>query len=60
MSEESAFLILKTHAILVKWEGDPPQGDPDPIGHPKALEVLELTDDAPPKVLYRRIDDGTD
>jgi hypothetical protein len=40
---------------LVKWDGDPPEGDPDPIGHPKCAEVLEINmQTGERRELYRR------
>ena len=45
---------------LVKWTGDPPEGEPDPIGHPQCEEVVEFNlSTGERRVIYRRDNDGT-
>jgi hypothetical protein len=40
---------------LVKWTGEAPEGEPDPIGHPQCEEVLEINvQTGARRVLYRR------
>lgn len=40
---------------LVKWTGEAPEGDPDPIGHPQCEEVIEIDlQTGERRILYRR------
>ncbi len=49
---------------LVKWDasmvGETPPLDVDPVGHPAAIEVIELDEGQLPRTIYRRADNGTD
>lgn len=45
---------------LVKWTGEAPEGNPDPIGHPACEEVLEFNcKTGEVRVIYRRDSDAS-
>jgi hypothetical protein len=56
MSDAGIGIGAVLRAVLVKWDGEPPEGA-DPIGHPQCIEIIEINPGEEPRVVYQRKDE---